>query len=86
MEEILLAVATEWFVDAYVCRECGDADGIANIAPTVRFVKGIRLEDGSLRAELEAALEVDDSWDGLAWQCQSCGTEGHTIEDVVEEA
>jgi len=63
-----------------------DADGIANIAPTVRFVKGIRLEDGSLRAELEAALEVDDSWDGFAWQCQSCGTAGHTIEDVVEEA
>ena len=73
-------------MDEYVCRGCGEADDIANITPTIRPVTSIRIEDGALTAELGNAEEVDDSYDGFVWQCQGCGTEGHSLEDVLEAA
>ena len=73
-------------MDEYVCRGCGEIDDIANITPTIRPVTSIRIQDGALAADLGEAEEVDDSYDSFVWQCQGCGTEGYSLEDVIEAA
>lgn len=72
-------------MDSFVCRGCGaDAEEIANIVPTVRQVTSIALVDGSLTASLNDSVEIEDAPDGFVWQCQSCGHDGYTLEQVLE--
>ncbi len=72
---------------AFKCSECGaDATDIANIQPTIRFVSAVDIRDGSLNAELAAAQEIDDPRDGSIWQCQACGNEGDSLEEVLDAA
>lgn len=52
--------------------------------PAIRV--GITVVDGSLAATLAEAEETDDLGRRFVWQCQRCGNEGYSLEDVLEPA
>ena len=65
------------------CRSCGEEGTIARVVRTVRMVTAVRIEGGTIVPDLGAPVEIDDASDSFAWQCQSCGTEGDRLEDVL---